>query len=189
MAIEPEDDPRRRKMPTNPFDDLFKGLGLAGKDFERLFDEMQRSLAGALNNVGNMEPGKPYVHGFSFKIGPDGKPHMSEFGNRSQMPTKGKPVFSDEREPLTDVIDEGKTLSVTLEVPGVEKKDIDLRVTESELEVSVDNEARKYHKRIALPTRVKPPTTKATYKNGVLDVTIEKVITSEPKKGFRVSVD
>jgi HSP20 family protein len=189
MAETPDEDPRARKPIRNPFDDLFKGMGLPGRDFERMFDEMQRSIANALNNVGNIEPGKPYVHGFSFKIGPDGKPHISEFGNRAGVPAKGKPVFSEEREPVTDVIEEPKTVAVTLEVPGVHKKDIDLRVTETELEVSVDNEARKYHKRIALPTRVKPNTTKATYNNGVLDVTIEKVTQSDTKKGFKVNVD
>lgn len=188
MAEYPEDDPRRKKTPKNPFDDLFRGFGFPTRDFERMFDEMQRSIANALNNIGNIEPGKPYVHGFTFKIGPDGKPHVAEFGNRPGVPSKGKPVFSDEREPITDVIEEARTVAVTLEVPGVQKKDIDLRVTETELEVSVDNEARKYHKRIALPARVKPNTTKATYNNGVLDVTIEKA-QADSRKGFKVSVD
>lgn len=183
---EPTD--RRKKPPTDPFD-IFRGFGLSGRDFERMFDEMQRSLSNALKDLGNVEPGKPYMHGFSFKIGPDGKPHVSEFGNRPGKPTKGKPIFSDEREPLTDLIEESKTIAVTVEMPGIEKRDIDLRVTENELEINVDTEKRKYHKIIPLPTSVKPQTTKATYKNGILDVTIDKVAPSEPKKGFKVSVD
>lgn len=183
---EPTERPRRK--PTDPFD-IFRGFGLSGRDFEKLFDEMQRSISNALKDLGNIEPGKPYVHGFSFKIGPDGKPTVSEFGNRPGRPTKGKPMFSDEREPLTDVIEEQKAIAVTVEMPGIEKKDIDLRVTENELEINVDAEKRKYHKLIKLPASVKPPTTKATYKNGILDVTIEKVAPSEPKKGYRVSVD
>ena len=189
MADE-ENDPfrRRKKDPTDPFD-IFRGMGIGTKDFERMFEEMQRSLSDMVKNMGNIEPGKPYVHGFTFKLGPDGKPHVTEFGNRTSAPTKGKPVFSDEREPITDVIEEAKTVAVTVEMPGIEKKDIDLRVTEAELEINVDTELRKYHKLIKLPKPVKPPTTKATYKNGVLDVTIEKITPSETKKVVRVNVD
>ena len=188
--VDEENDPfkRKKKDPTDPFD-IFRGMGIGGKDFERMFEEMQRSIADMMKNMGKMEPGKPYVHGFTFKMGPDGKPHVSEFGNKAGVPRPGKPVFSDEREPITDVIEEAKTIAVTVEMPGIEKKDIDLRVTETELEINVDTELRKYHKLIKLPKAVKPPTTKATYKNGVLDVTIDKVAQSEPKKGFRVSVD
>lgn len=189
MADEDTDPFKRRKRdPLDPFD-IFRGFGFEGKDVERMFEEMQRSLSDVLKNMGNIEPGKPYVHGFTFKMGPDGKPHVSEFGNRASMPTKGKPVFTDEREPITDVIEEAKSIAVTVEMPGIEKKDIDLRVTESEVEISVDTDRRKYHKLIKLPKPVKPQTTKATYKNGVLDVTVEKVATSEPKKGFKVNVD
>lgn len=191
--MEEENDPFKRrkkdaKDPKDPFD-ILRGLGLGGKDFERMFEEMQRSIADMMKNMGNIEPGKPYVHGFTFKMGPDGKPHVAGFGNKTSVPTKGKPVFTDEREPITDVIEEAKSIAVTVEMPGIEKKDIDLRVTEAEVEINVDTDLRKYHKLVKLPKPVKPPTTKATYKNGVLDVTIEKVAQSEPKKGFKVSVD
>lgn len=179
----------RRKKPDDPFDAIFRSFGLGGKDFERIFEEMQRAFTSMMRDVGNIEPGKPYVHGFTFKIGPDGKPSVSEFGHRPRAPVRGKPALSEEREPLTDLIDEGKNIAVTLEMPGVAKKDIDLRVTEAEVEISVDTDQRKYHKLIKLPARVKPPTTKATYNNGVLDITIEKSVASEPRKGFRVNVD
>ena len=189
MADE-EKDPfkSRKKDPSDPFD-LFRSMGLGGKDFERMFEEMQRSISDMLRNMGNIEPGKPYVHGFTFKMGPDGKPQVTEFGNKASNPLKGKPVFTDEREPITDVIEEAKTIAVTVEMPGIEKKDIDLRVTETEVEINVDTDQRKYHKLIKLPKPVKPQTTKATYKNGVLDVTVEKVTQSEPKKGVRINVD
>lgn len=187
----PEDEPRDpRRKPKTPFDDFFKGFGIEPEEFNRMFDDMQRSLQEALKNMGGVEPGKPYVHGFSFKLGPDGKPQFSEFGNRAQKPIKGaKPVLSDEREPLTDVIEEAKQIAVTVEMPGVEKKDIDIRVTENELELGVDVPDRKYHKLVKLPAAVQPTTTKASYKNGVLDITVQKQKPSEPKTGHRVKVD
>lgn len=185
---DPKDKPRRDR---SPFDEFFRGFGIDPAEFDKVFDEMQRSLQDALKNMSGVEPGKPYVHGFSFKIGPDGRPHVTEFGNRRQAPLKAgaKPVLSEEREPVTDLIEEEGQISVTLEMPGVDKKDIDIRVTERELEIHVDTPQRKYFKSLKLPSEVKPPTTKASYKNGVLDITMEKARRSPTKGGHKVRVE
>lgn len=184
---DPKNDPRRAK---NPFDEIFRGFGINPGEFDRMFEQMNRALQDALKNVGGFEPGKPYVHGFSFKVGPDGKPSVSEFGNRAQRPVKGnKPILSEEREPVTDLIEEKGQIAVTLEMPGVDKKDIEIRVTEQELEILVDTPERKYAKTLKLPAQVQPTTTKASYKNGVLDITIQKVKPSGAKEGHRVRVD
>lgn len=183
----PKRDPRKR--PNNPFDDIFRGFGIEPAEFERMFEQMQRQLQDAMRNMGGFDPGKSYVHGFSFRVGPDGKPIIENFGNRPQNPVKGggKPVFTDDREPLTEVVEESKQIAVTVEMPGVNKDDIDIRVTETELEITVDAEKRKYHKRVKMPAAVKPKTTKASYKNGILDVTIQKEAASGT--GHRVKVD
>ena len=83
---DPDGDPR--KPPKNPFDDIMRGFGFSPDDFDRVFQEMQKALQDMMKQ-GGFEPGKPYVHGFSFKIGPDGKPIVSEFGNKTQKPAKG----------------------------------------------------------------------------------------------------
>jgi HSP20 family protein len=187
MSTPPKDDPNRRR---DPFDDFFRGLGMDPSQFDRLFDEMQKALGRMLSEGGPLEPGKPYMHGFSFKMGPDGKPHIVEFGNRpNRDPAKKNVTLSDEREPLTDVIESAKDIAVTVEMPGVEKNDIDLHVTKEECEITVDAEHRKYHKAIKLPSRVKPETTKATYKNGILDIVIQKEAQGQPKGGLKVKVD
>src|SRR5207244_1296085 len=88
---------------------------------------------------------------------------------------KGVPqVVAGDREPLTDVNEDAKQVSITMELPGVEKKDINVHLTDDELEIAVDNELRKYHKRVKLPAKVDAKTTKATYTNGILDVTVQK---------------
>ena len=73
-----------------------------------------------------------------------------------------------------------------MEIPGVDKRDIKISARADALEVSVDTDRRKYHKILRLPGKVKPETTKATYTNGVLDVTMER---AEAGEGVPVEVE
>jgi HSP20 family protein len=58
---------------------------------------------------------------------------------------------------------------------------------EDSLEINVDRPGRKYHKLLDLPCGVNPSTTKATYKNGVLDVEIQRK-EKKTRKGFKVDI-
>ena len=76
-----------------------------------------------------------------------------------------------------------------MELPGVEKEEIDLRVTEKELEITVDTLQRKYHKIVDFSGKVKPKTTKATYKNGILDVVVEKKkVEQKDEDGYHIDI-
>jgi len=176
----------RNRRGRDPFD--FFGFD---DEFERMFREMERMMEHAFRiPFDKLEPGKSFVRGFSIRVGPDGKPRIEEFGNHQVPSDKGGSSISDEREPLTDVMDGPNDISVTVELPGVEKEDIDLRVTEDHLEMNVDTPQRKYHKTVEFSGEVKPKTTKATYKNGILDVVVQR---SEPEtkdeQGFHVDIN
>ena len=187
MSPYDKDNKKRRRNPFDNFgfdDDFIKDFFNDDKimdDFKRMTEEMIRMLS-------NAEPGKPVVHGYKFSLGPDGRPRIEDFGNKSIQSDQGKPVVSEEREPLTDVIEGETDVSVTVEIPGVEKNDIDLHATEDKLEITVDTPQRKYHKIVNLPADVIPKTTKATYKNGVLDVTITIKKKKKDKSGFKVNI-
>jgi HSP20 family protein len=164
--------------PFANMDAWLRSMGMDAGEFRKLVDEMQRNMQEALKDFGT-DPSKSFVSGFSVKVGPDGKPTFNTFGNKPSVKAPavggGLPVVNtDEREPLTDVIEEDGRIAITMELPGVNRSDIDLNMTEMELEISVDNERRKYHKRVKLPAKVDPSTTKATYTNGILDVTVAK---------------
>lgn len=182
-----DDDPRKKKKnPFDAFDDMFAQMGMDPDEFERMFRDVHKSLMEAMRSSGGMEPGKPFVSGFSFKMGPDGKPRFESFGNRPARGEGGLPRISDEREPLTDIIEDKAQIAVTLEIPGVNKKDIQIEAKSDSVEISVDTDTRKYHKIVRLPGKVKPETTKATYNNGVLDVLIQREDTGT---GVRVAVE
>jgi len=180
-------DKRRRRNPFDFIDD---------DEFERIFDDMQKmfestDFKGMIEEMIRSGAGenKRFIHGFSLNIGPDGKPKIQEFGNRPLKTLKGEPTISEEREPITDIIEGDDDVAVTVEIPGVEKKDIDLNVTGDILEIKVDTSNRKYHKTVELPCDVVPKTTKATYKNGILDVVIKRKEKKKPGEGYRVNVE
>lgn len=188
MDIFDEDKNRRKKNPFDEFnldDDFFKDL----LNNDKIREDIQRMTEEFMRMFSNAQPGKPFVRGFKVQFDSQGKPVIEDFGNRSIHNQKGKHTISDEREPLTDIIECDSTVAVTVEIPGVEKKDIDLNITEENLEISVDKSQRKYHKVINLPGKVKPKSTKATYKNGILDIVIEKKDKKKNGTGHKISIE
>jgi HSP20 family protein len=60
--------------------------------------------------------------------------------------------------------------------------------SEKVLTIAVDAEDRKYYKEIDLPAEVDPKISKATYKNGVLEIILIKV-TKKKLKGESITID
>jgi HSP20 family protein len=188
---EEDDDKNKKKRRRNPFDifgiddDFFKDI----LNDERIMEDIRRMTEEMMRMFSNAQPGKPFVHGYKIKFGEDGKPKIEDFGNRSIKSPKGKAIISEERAPLTDIIEGDNDVAVTVELPGVEKEEIDLKVQNEEIEIKVDTPQRKYHKRIDLPCDVIPKTTKAKYNNGVLDIVIKRKEKKKPGEGYHVNIE
>ncbi len=102
----------------------------------------------------------------------------------------------DQWSPAVDIVEEEKFFSVSMDVPGLKKENIDLEVKENRLFVSgerkinVDQERllrseRRYGKfsRIfTLPQDVNTDAIEARFEEGVLTVTLPKVEKVQPKK-------
>ncbi|MEM3312837.1 MAG: archaeal heat shock protein Hsp20 [Thermoplasmatales archaeon] len=149
------------------------------KFIERWFD--------AFDELENLK-GQPgtYVYGFTYRIGPDGKPEYREFGN---IPREYSELPSIEyREPITDVQNREDETDITLELPGVNKSDINIETGDKSLIVRVDKEGRKYYKEIKVQFDIQPENVKATYSNGVLDIVIKKPQENK-MEGKRIPVD
>jgi len=127
----------------------------------------------------------PFVYGYSLKIGSDGKREVREFGNIKRLTQLGKVTINvkKEREPLVDIEVIGNEVKVVAELPGVEKEDIKLHSTEDNLTISVDTSKRSYYKEIELPLQVDAKKAHATFKNGVLEVTLP-TLRNQPKGEF-----
>lgn len=147
---------------------------------------VNKMMEDAMKHASSPQRGEPFVYGFSMRVGPDGTPHLQPFGSAAKdVPEVGLEAGS--REPMSDVIEGDKDISITVELPGADKGDVNLHVGEDNVTVRVEK-GRRYHKRISLPARVVPSTAKATFKNGILDVTVHKEHEGHPT-GHKVSID
>jgi HSP20 family protein len=164
------------KKKQSPFDSIW-GFDDMDEMMER-FRMMDRFMNEAMKQLGEQEG--PVFYGFSISVDNDGKPVVNEFGN--VKPGLKGPQLTEEIEPLVDVIDAKGAVKVYAELPGVEKGDIALSATELTLTISVPGEKRRYHKEVDLPSKVDPDTAKATYKNGVLEVCLNKIIKRQGKQ-------
>jgi HSP20 family protein len=169
----------------DPFADFFSDFS----GIERMMNDLMKNMA---SGQGGMRMGKPFVYGFSMKTGPDGKPIISEFGNVSpgKVVTGNEsgigPVVRDAREPLVDVIDGDDGIAVIAELPGVEKKDIDLEIDGESLIISANTPNKKYYKEVRLPGEVKDDASNASYNNGILEVRLKRA--SKKKKGKKIEI-
>jgi HSP20 family protein len=104
--------------------------------------------------------------------------------------------------PLADVLETEEAIVVTMDMPGVEKQDIDITILDDELRVTAERKRvaevaeKDYHKRerttkkferkVLLPASVKMDEAKASLAQGVLEVTLPKAVIVSRK---RITID
>ncbi len=153
------------------FEDMFNEFGF---DFRRMNERMRRVWERMLQDP-NFATQNPYVYGFTYKMGPEGKPYFQEFGNLPGMTRERASVEEkDVREPITDVNEDKDKVYFTFELPGISKENIDLKVSEGNVTISVKEGTRKYHKSIDLDYEIKPDSARAKFVNGILDLSLNK---------------
>jgi len=153
------------------FGGLFKGIG----SVIDLVSKMEEEGKGETSREGEFTSPSgrvKAVYGFSVKTSVGGKPVVEPFGNVRKTP-KG-PVVEEERQPLVDVFDEKDHVLVIIELPGVEKEQISTALKGDILTISAASDERKYYKEVILPKDVDAGNLKSKYKNGVLEIRIEK---------------
>jgi HSP20 family protein len=101
-----------------------------------------------------------------------GKPVVRPFGNVRRT-AKG-PVVEEVREPFVDIFDEKSQLKVIAELPGVSAEGIQLELQGDLLTINANSGDRKYHKEVLLPAKGKDGGMKHTFRNGILEIIVEK---------------
>ena len=97
----------------------------------------------------------------------------------SNKPTMAKP----KHEGTMSYEDRDKDIVFTIDMPGVAKKDIDVEIEEHTITVKAENGGkRKYNYSRKFKPAVDTNSAKATFTNGVLDITVTKLESSKPSK-------
>ncbi len=167
--------------------------------FRNFFDDTDREFAQAeemMNRVFNTARGIsptdvdafreastfPYYYGYQITVGPDGKPHVREFGN-VKPGTRGLVEQSSIRQPLVDtaVDEKNDSLVITAEMPGLSKENIKVNTAENLITIHGEKDQKKYHSEIPLTVEIDDSTTKASYSNGILELKLQLKKQTKPK--------
>lgn len=100
--------------------------------------------------------------------------------------------------PKVDIINKPSEIIVQAEIPGIDKKDLDIEVGDDYLTIKGEKKASEEHKEedyfykesfhgkfvreISLPEKIKTDAAKASYENGILKVVIPKSEESKVRK-------
>jgi HSP20 family protein len=169
----------RKKRRHDPwFNDIFD-------EFDRIEHMMDEMMSQAFESPSSKRRDEritkrgPYAYGFSMTTGPDGKPIIKEYGNiePTRQPSKAQiKKIKTETEPLIDILEQDKEVAIVAQLPGVKKEDIHVHVTETQTTISVDTPEHSYHKKLQLPAIVEPKSAITSYKNGVLQIRLQKML-------------
>ena len=106
---------------------------------------------------------------------------MANMNDWVDMPSKQKkanPMSYEDRD---------KDIVFTIDMPGVQKKDIDVTIENHSIKVTAENgNCRSYNYTRRFKPTVDESSAVATFKNGVLDITVQKV--EEKEKGSKVNI-
>jgi HSP20 family protein len=160
---------------------LFKNLGDLVNTIAQAVEQVEQAAEqrdGSVERKGEMHFGKDGklsgVYGFSIRTAGGSAPRVERFGNI--RPTEQGPEVAEVREPLVDLFDEGAEIVLVAEVPGVDEADVRVELHGDILALETTG-ARRYAKEVLLPAPGDPATLRTTYRNGILEVRLQKLTT------------
>lgn len=121
----------------------------------------------------------PIYYGYTITVGPDGRPSIKEYGN---VRPEHQPQ-PNARDPLVETIvdDNQKLIKMVAEVPGVEKPDIKIRVEEKAVSIDAERGEKRFHAVVPIQHKVDTNSAKASYKNGILELSFKQLEPEKPK--------
>lgn len=168
-------------------------------DLESEFSQAQEMLNRVFSTANGISPSTadsfresstfPYYYGYQITVGPDGKPHVREFGNVKPA-ARGLIEQSSIREPLVDtsVDEKSNSLTITAEMPGISKEDIKVNVSNNLIVLHGEKGDKKYHTEIPVKSDLEDSSARALYTNGILELKI-KLKAPVNSKGREIKIE
>jgi len=134
---------------------------------EDSFEDMRKMINRMLKDAFEGKLGvfrEPFVYGFTMR-------NREARGEGSFQAVEGQEIAG--RDPLVDVILSPNAITVTAEMPGIREDDVRVRVDGFRLVVEADGEKR-FFTTVELPHDIDPASLESTFRNGVLDATLNR---------------
>jgi HSP20 family protein len=180
----------------NPYEEDCKNKEFIEDLFEKIFESVRKmyrndNLEDFIQDTNDDRFGLNgnFVQNFGANITPHTEINDPELENDRSMTLEERHEKSEKSEFSTDIIETDGEIFVTVNIPGAEKEDIGLNVTEVSLEIIINTPEVKYHKIHKLPCNVKPKETIASYKNGVLDVVMKRKEKKNTEGKYKANID
>jgi HSP20 family protein len=129
----------------------------------KLFDE--------LIETNGIAPGPGDSYRFEISVNKDG---VTITPNATNAKGQVQAQKVEEKEPLIDVIEKKDGLAVIAELPGIEKKKLEIHADHERLSIKADKGNTVYSKLVPLPSKVDPSSAVAIYNNGILEITFKR---------------
>ncbi|MCE5295676.1 MAG: Hsp20/alpha crystallin family protein [Euryarchaeota archaeon] len=155
-------------------------------EFDQMFEEMRRQMDAMMRGVGSFEPldSGPVSVSYRRIDGSEIEPELPDEDERSAPPLG---PLADEGQ-LVDVREKDGKVIVLVELPGLCKEDVDLHVSGKRLAIDVQVPEKEFSTEVELPCSIRSSSTKASYRNGVLEVVMDKAAPRK-RKGTKVKVE
>ena len=152
------------------------------KEFSEAEDMLNRMFRTVRETGTTTSQTSPYFYGYQITIGPEGKPHIREFGN-IRPSSKGLIEQSTVRQPLVDTRfnEKENTMVITAEMPGITKEDVKVSMEEGLVTIHAEKGNKKYHTELPVEKELDTDSTKASYINGILELKIQFKKSPKPK--------
>lgn len=113
-------------------------------------------------------------YNFSHQAIPLRRSSIFEFGNIINSDNSDKKIVNEE--PLTEVIETDKTVSITIDLPGFTEENIEFEIDKYNVIIKANNGESNFFKEIELPCEVDADSAEISYHNGVLDIIMRKMM-------------
>jgi HSP20 family protein len=152
------------------------------KEFSEAEDMLNRMFRTVRETGTTQSETFPYFYGYQITVGPEGKPHIREFGN-VRPSSKGLIEQSTVRQPLVDTTfnEKENIMVITAEMPGITKEDVKVSMEEGLVTIHAEKGNKKYHTELPVDKELDTDSTKASYINGILELKIQFKKASKPK--------
>ncbi len=115
---------------------------------------------------------EPIIYGFNVRLGPDGQPIIGSFGN--VKPSEPNVKYGEEREPLVDVIEKDKEITIIVEMPGAERNTIRIETHPNEVWITAKDHRRNFNTKVRVNHPLNPKARSVEFHNGVLELVFRR---------------